>query len=59
MNRSIGIVMDSIEHIKIIKDSSFAMMLAAQRRGWAIHYIQQTTSTLTAWNHARQHVLSR
>jgi glutathione synthase len=41
MTRSIGIVMDSIEHIKIVKDSSFAMMLAAQRRGWDIHYIQQ------------------
>lgn len=41
MTRSIGIVMDSIEHISITKDSSFAMMLAAQRRGWVIHYIQQ------------------
>ena len=41
MTRSIGIVMDAIEHIKIVKDSSFAMMLAAQRRGWDIHYIQQ------------------
>ena len=41
MTRSIGIVMDSIERINIVKDSSFAMMLAAQSRGWTIHYIQQ------------------
>jgi glutathione synthase len=41
MNISIGIIMDPIENIKITKDSSFAMMLAAQRRGWTIHYMQQ------------------
>ncbi len=36
----IGIVMDAIEHINIKKDSTFAMMLAAQRRGWSLFYIQ-------------------
>jgi glutathione synthase len=41
MNASIGIIMDPIEGIKIAKDSSFAMMLAARRRGWTIHYMQQ------------------
>ena len=41
MTRKIGIVMDPIEHIKIVKDSSFAMMLAAQRRGWELHYMNQ------------------
>lgn len=38
--RRIGIVMDAIEHIKPYKDSSFAMLLEAQRRGWEIHYMQ-------------------
>ncbi len=38
--RQIGIVMDAIEHIKPYKDSSFAMLLEAQRRGWRIHYMQ-------------------
>lgn len=37
----LGIVMDPIEQIKIVKDSSFAMMLAAQRRGWELHYMNQ------------------
>jgi len=36
----IGIVMDPIESINIKKDTSFAMMLEAQRRGYEIHYIQ-------------------
>ncbi len=36
----LGIVMDAIEHIKPYKDSSFAMLLEAQRRGWQIHYMQ-------------------
>jgi len=39
---SIGFVMDPIESIKPYKDSSFAMMLEAQRRGWDVHYIQQS-----------------
>lgn len=33
-------VMDSIDHINIQKDTSFAMMLEAQARNWEIHYIQ-------------------
>jgi glutathione synthase len=36
----LGIVMDPIESIKIKKDSSFAMLLAAQRRGWALWYME-------------------
>ncbi|WP_219988635.1 glutathione synthase [Leucothrix pacifica] len=38
----IGVVMDPIESIKPYKDSSFAMMLEAQRRGWEVHYILQS-----------------
>lgn len=33
--------MDPIESIKPHKDSTFAMLLAAQRRGWELHYMQQ------------------
>lgn len=36
----IGIVMDPIESINIKKDTTFAMMLEAQRRGHEIHYLQ-------------------
>jgi len=41
MHRQLGIVMDDIAAINPVKDSSFAMLLAAQRRGWTIHYFQQ------------------
>ncbi len=41
MSIKIGIVMDPISSINIKKDSSFAMMLAAQRLGWEIHIIYQ------------------
>lgn len=40
-NISIGFIIDPIESINTKKDSSFAMMLEAQRRGWAIYYMQQ------------------
>ncbi|MFV0575245.1 MAG: glutathione synthase [Vibrio sp.] len=36
----IGIVMDPISSINIKKDSSFAMLLEAQSRGWEIHYME-------------------
>lgn len=41
MTIKIGVVMDAIESIKIQKDSTFAMLLAAQARGWEIFYMQQ------------------
>jgi glutathione synthase len=37
----IGFVMDPIEDIKPAKDTTLAMMLAAQRLGWQIHYLEQ------------------
>jgi glutathione synthase len=40
MNRDIGVVMDPIESIKISKDSTFAMLLAAQSRGWRVWYME-------------------
>jgi glutathione synthase len=36
----LGIVMDPITGINTKKDSSFAMLLAAQNRGWDIHYME-------------------
>jgi len=36
----LGIVMDPIGRIKIDKDTSFAMLLEAQARGWALHYME-------------------
>ncbi|THF69948.1 MAG: glutathione synthase, partial [Methylophaga nitratireducenticrescens] len=41
MSRLIGIVMDPISAINIKKDSSFAMLLAAQAKGWTIQYMEQ------------------
>ena len=36
----IGVIMDPIGSINIKKDSTFAMMLAAQRRGWRLRYME-------------------
>ncbi|MBP9569443.1 MAG: glutathione synthase, partial [Aeromonadaceae bacterium] len=36
----LGIVMDPIQSIKIKKDSSFAMLLEAQRRGYELYYME-------------------
>lgn len=35
-----GIVMDSIKTINIYKDTSFALLLAAQRRNWILYYME-------------------
>ncbi len=45
----IGFVMDPVEHINPTKDSTFAMLLEAQRRAYEIHYI--TDSDLYVKNH--------
>ena len=36
----LGLVMDPIKTINIRKDSTFAMALAAQRRGWQLSYME-------------------
>jgi glutathione synthase len=41
MSISLGVVMDPIDTIKIRKDSTFAMLLEAQRRGWPLYYMLQ------------------
>ena len=40
MTYTVYVVMDPIEKIKIVKDSTFAMMLEAQRRGAQLRYIK-------------------
>lgn len=42
MSLNIGILMDPIGSIRPYKDSSLAMMLAAQKKGWHLYYIQQS-----------------
>ncbi len=42
----LGIVMDPISSINIKKDSSFAMLLEAQRRGYEIHYMEMNDLSL-------------
>ncbi|MFC4700326.1 glutathione synthase [Glaciecola siphonariae] len=39
--KKLAVVMDPISAINIKKDTSFAMMLEAQRRGYEIHYVEQ------------------
>jgi len=40
MTVQLGVVMDDIATIKPYKDSSFAMLLAAQARGWTLWYME-------------------
>ncbi|MBT8147591.1 MAG: glutathione synthase [Gammaproteobacteria bacterium] len=42
MSIKLGIVMDPIQSINYKKDTSLAMLLAAQKRGWKIYYMLQT-----------------
>ena len=41
MSIRLGIVMDPIAQINFKKDSSLAMLLAAQARGWSLFYMEQ------------------
>ena len=36
----LGVVMDPIEDIKPQKDSTLAMLIAAQKKGWELHYLE-------------------
>lgn len=42
MDVKLGVVMDPIESITVKKDTTLAMLLAAQSRGWSIHYMLQS-----------------
>lgn len=48
MTLKIGVLMDAIAGIKTHKDSTFAMLLAAQARGHELFYFQQTDLYVTA-----------
>ncbi|MGR4066261.1 glutathione synthase [Billgrantia sp. C5P2] len=37
----VGVVMDSIAHLTYKKDTTLAMLWAAQERGWSLHYMEQ------------------
>ena len=41
MTIKVGIVMDPIESITYKKDTSLALLWAAQRKGWELHYMEQ------------------
>ncbi|MGB5261061.1 MAG: glutathione synthase [Gammaproteobacteria bacterium] len=41
MDIKLGVVMDPIGAINFHKDSTLAMLLAAQQRGWSLHYMEQ------------------
>lgn len=56
MKMNLGVIMDPINAIKIKKDSTFAMLLEAQARGWAIHYMELKDLFLKdneVWSQAR------
>jgi glutathione synthase len=40
MTLKLGVVMDPIGSIQVYKDSTYAMLLEAQARGWQIHYME-------------------
>lgn len=46
--RTLGVVMDPIGHIKPAKDTTLAMLLAAQKRGWQLRYMEQPDLYLMA-----------
>jgi glutathione synthase len=40
-NVRLAVVMDPIDHIKYPKDTTLALLLAAQARSWSLHYLEQ------------------
>ena len=40
MSIRVGVVMDPVASIIVKKDTTLAMMLAAQRRGWELRYME-------------------
>ena len=54
--KTLGVVMDPIATIKPYKDTTLALMLAAQEAGWALRYFEQADLWLrdgVAWGRAR------
>ncbi len=50
MTIKLGVVMDPIAGINVKKDTTLAMLLAAQRRGWELYYMEQTDLSLDPSN---------
>ena len=46
MTIKLGVVMDPIADINVKKDTTLAMLLAAQRRGWELYYMEQSDLSL-------------
>jgi glutathione synthase len=46
MTVKLGVVMDPIANINVKKDTTLAMLLAAQRHGWELHYMEQSDLSL-------------
>ncbi|MBE0509511.1 MAG: glutathione synthase [Chromatiales bacterium] len=46
MQISVGVIMDPIAAIHYHKDSTLAMLLAAQQRGWALYYMEMSDLSL-------------
>jgi glutathione synthase len=46
MSVKIGVVMDPIQHINYTKDSTLALLLAAQKKGWQLFYMEQCDLSL-------------
>ena len=46
MTVKLGVVMDPIANINVKKDTTLAMLLAAQRRGWELYYMEQNDLSL-------------
>ncbi len=60
MSVKIGFIVDPLDSLNAAKDSTLAMMLAAQRRGWQIHVMQQGDLYCQAGaNHSRAFASSR
>jgi hypothetical protein len=53
MSRRVAVLMDPIQKIKIHKDSTFAMMLEAQRRGHEVHVLRAVADSMLRDGHAR------
>ncbi len=47
MSIKLGVIMDPVGSINLKKDSSLAMLLEAQRRGWELYYMQQADLSLS------------
>jgi glutathione synthase len=53
--RTLGVVMDPIADIKPAKDTSLAMLVAAQARGWQLRYMEQPDLYLAAGEARARH----